>query len=599
MPDTGSRGSLLWKLYSGYALLVLITAFVSGVLVTSRVEEDLRAEVERGLQVSAELLAEVSEGRLEGPADDAFERRVRDLGSRIGVRLTVVRADGIVVADSEEDPSRMGDHGARPEILEARDRGSSFVTRRSDTVGTVMTYAALSIRRDGRVVGFARAALPLTYVEERLASHRRIVLVAGLVAALAGLVLGYPVVRRITAPLRSMTIAAEAIAEGQPGRAVRATSHDEIGRLARAFNRMSEALRDRVETIERDRSKLEAILASMVEGVVAIDLAEKVVHLNDVAARILTTSPLDALGRRIWEVTRVREVCEALEATLAGGGEARGEFRLPGEPRDRVVSIHSAPLRGASGATAGGVVVLHDITELRRLEGIRRDFVANVSHELKTPLTAIRGAVETMVEDDEMDPAIRARFLGKVRDQCSRLTSLVSDLLVLSRVELLEGELEKEPVDVRGPVREAAGGWQPAAVEKNLSLSIEVPPEPLLVEGDRESLRQAVDNLASNAIRYTPPGGRVWIRARHEGGEIVLEAEDTGIGIEPRHQERVFERFYRVDKARSRELGGTGLGLAIVKHIALAHGGRVSLSSVPGRGSVFRVHLPPGTDRAE
>jgi two-component system phosphate regulon sensor histidine kinase PhoR len=277
---------------------------------------------------------------------------------------------------------------------------------------------------------------------------------------------------------------------------------------------------------------------------------------------------------------------------MRNGSEQNREVRLPAERRDRVLLLQASPLRDAAGELSGAVLVLHDVTELRHLEEVRRDFVANVSHEVKTPLTAIRGMVETILEDPSMDEPTRNRFLERVRSQAGRLSALVTDLLTLSRVERREEAPEKGTLDLRGPVRESFEQQTSEGEDKGLSMEIETPDSPVPVFGDMEALRQAVDNLLSNAVRYTPSEGRIWVRLRTEGEFAVVEVQDTGIGIEPRHQERVFERFYRVDKARSRELGGTGLGLSIVKHITIAHEGSVSLESAPGQGSTFRIRLP-------
>jgi two-component system phosphate regulon sensor histidine kinase PhoR len=239
------------------------------------------------------------------------------------------------------------------------------------------------------------------------------------------------------------------------------------------------------------------------------------------------------------------------------------------------------------------VLVLHEVTELRRLETLRRDFVANVSHELKTPLTAIRGLVETLEDDDAMPAELRRRFLGKIRVQGEHLAAQVADLLTLSRLESLERPLEMERMDLRDLARQALALHQGGAEERGLVLAAEIPDGPLVVKGERAALVQALGNLLDNALKYTPAGGTVTLRLRADGSRTLFEVEDTGIGIEPRDRERIFERFYRVDRARSRALGGTGLGLAIVKHVAQRHGGRVAVASVPGQGSVFTLSLPP------
>jgi two-component system phosphate regulon sensor histidine kinase PhoR len=274
------------------------------------------------------------------------------------------------------------------------------------------------------------------------------------------------------------------------------------------------------------------------------------------------------------------------------------EARISKPHKDQVIQLIGSPLKNAGGQRVGAVVVMHDLSELRQLEGVRRDFVANISHELKTPLAAIRGLVETLIDDERMDPATHRRFIEKIHDQSLRLSSLVSDLLTLSRLESDQGGLQFESVDLRDVVAESYRAQVHAAETKQLDMKARVSDDPIVISGDGEALRELVDNLLSNAIKFTPERGRVDVRLGVEGPNAVLTVEDSGIGIAPEDQGRVFERFYRVDKARSRQLGGTGLGLSIVKHVALAHGGTVSLKSATGRGSTFRVQVPvrpPGT----
>jgi two-component system phosphate regulon sensor histidine kinase PhoR len=298
------------------------------------------------------------------------------------------------------------------------------------------------------------------------------------------------------------------------------------------------------------------------------------------------------VGRRVWELTRIRAVSEVLAAVLARSGEVIREVRVVEGPREQILQLHAAPLSTGLGDPAGAVVVLHDITTERRLEETRRDFVANVSHELKTPLTAITALVETILDDDQMDPSVRARFLAKVRDQCARLTAMVRDLLDLSRIESGDIRPEFAPVDLRRTIRQAVSGVQEEAERRDVALTLELPAQPVKIMGDERALGRMLGNLLENAIKYTGKGGHVVVAATVTGGEVVVEVQDDGVGIEERHHSRIFERFYRVDLGRSREVGGTGLGLSIVKHVALAHDGRVGLRSSPGEGSTFQVVLP-------
>jgi two-component system phosphate regulon sensor histidine kinase PhoR len=585
----------LWKLYAGYSLLVLLAVVTVGVLVGRRITTDTLREVERSLLVQAHLLQNIAASALAGYGDTDLQAEVRELGDRIDSRLTVIRADGIVLADSEEEPSSMDNHGSRPEVVAARMDGVGVSTRFSRTVAANLMYVALPVTRGDEVLGYVRASLPLTIIRTSLNGLRGAVALGAIVAAAIALLFGFFVARRVTAPLTSMTDAAESIAAGDYGRRVGTKSGDEIGQLANSFNRMASELEKRVQTITEDRAKLLTVLGGMVEGVVAVDGDQKVVHLNAAAGRILGVASAESIGNPIWEVTRVRKVGEALEQTLKDAREVSSELRLIGEPRDKIVDLHAAPLQSGQGGLVGAVLVLHEVTELRRLETVRQDFVANVSHELKTPITAIRGLIDTVVEDQNMPIETRTRFLGKVQEQSRRLSLLVTDLLTLARLESADGMLESETLDLRDSVSRSISNLISAADDRGIELLTDVPEAAVRVVGDYQALELVVNNLLDNALKYTPQGGKVWVRVDTDGKSAILEVVDTGIGIAREHHERIFERFYRVDKARSREVGGTGLGLSIVKHICKLLGGSVSIASDIGVGSTFRVRLPLST----
>lgn len=596
------RSRFFWKLYAGYiAVILLTTAFVVG-LAAWQLRRDWLHETEVVLRSKAALLRELAlpalvreerGGDAGATADpEALRRRIRVLGGEIAARLTVVRADGVVVADSEQDPSAMNNHIDRPEILAARSHGAGASTRRSETVNATMLYVALRVEDESRIVGYARAALPLVSFDTQLRELTRPVVFGAAIAALLALLLGLYASWRVTSPLSAMTDAARAIAQGQFDQRVAIAARDEVGDLARSFNTMRDELEQRVKTITTDRSRVLAILSSMVEGVVAVDGDERIVHMNAVAGALLGVRPEEVSGKRVWEATRFQEVNDALAQSMREATSIRSEARLVGEKRDRVIEVNAAPLRGGDGGVAGAVVVLHDVTELRRLEEVRREFVANVSHELKTPLTAIRGMVETLIDDAAIEPAKREHFLSRIHDQTLRLSALVTDLLTLSRVESRGSALERERFDLREVAAESARAVAPAMEERALAFELSQPEEAVLVVGDRGALAQAINNLLDNAVKYTPQGGRVRLSVARAGEMACVEVRDTGIGIEPREQERIFERFYRVDKGRSRDLGGTGIGLSIVRNVARVHGGRASVESAPGQGSVFSIFIP-------
>ncbi len=585
----------LWKLYAAYVVLILLTASIVGLLASQQVKVAYRQDREEQLRKEADLLRDESHSALAAGQDPSVQERVQRLADTLGIRLTVILEDGAVIADSEKDPASMDNHRNRPEVQQADKNGYGSASRHSDTVNTDMLYVALPVNQSGRRLGYVRASLPLTVIEDRMAQMQTAVAVGVFVAAAIALLVGYLFARHVTRPLGKMTVAAMAIAEGEYQRRVDQTSSDEMGQLAQAFNTMASQLEERLRTINKDRKELLAILSGMVEGVIAVDRDRRVVQMNAAAGKMLQLSPSQCIGKNIAKVTRVEQIRESLSSTLLNGAEARGEVHL-NTGSDQHLQTRTAPLLDSDGNLDGAVIVIHDVTELRRLEVVRRDFVANVSHELKTPITAIRGLIETVIDDSDMAGKIRKKFLRKIRKQSHRLSNLVTDLLNLSRLQSEESGLQRNVVDLREAVIESARELLALAHEKSLTVQQQLPEVPICVWGEVDALQQAITNLLDNAIKYTPQGGKICLRVFSGNQFATLEIEDTGIGIHPKHQKRIFERFYRVDKARSREMGGTGLGLAIVKHVCLSLGGNVSVESAVSKGSIFRMQLPVVTD---
>jgi two-component system phosphate regulon sensor histidine kinase PhoR len=443
--------------------------------------------------------------------------------------------------------------------------------------------------------------------------------VAKLVAlsVLPALIFAYWLSRHISTPLRELVQAAERISAGDLNQRVFVDSQDEIATLARVFNHMSERLMAQFAELEEDRQQLRTILSAMVEGVVALDAEERILFANERAAQLLALHATQAVGRRLWETVRQSTLQDVVRRALQGTGPSHGEFTAEGGS-GKNLTIHAMALPGQP--PRGAVLVLHDTTELRRLERVRQEFVANVSHELKTPLSVITACVETLLDGSEHDAAHLHRFLEQISEQAQRLHTLILDLLSLARIETGTEVFTFESVRLDSVVCDCLDAHRALAEAKNLSLEAVEPGSAweisdrseavaslasttetaasVVVRGgvvawaDDESVRQIVDNLVDNAIKYTPAGGRIWVRWRAEDNEVVIEVEDTGIGIPDRDLPRIFERFYRADRARSRELGGTGLGLSIVKHLVQSMHGSVRATSRLGLGTMFHLRLP-------
>jgi two-component system phosphate regulon sensor histidine kinase PhoR len=504
----------------------------------------------------------------------------------------MVNAEGMVLGDSDEDPRSMENHGARPEVKHALQGEVGLSTRYSNTLQTIMMYVAVPVKENDEIVAVVRAAVPVSAVEDTLASFYRDIVIGGVVMVVLAAVVSIAVFRRLTGPLRELRNGASRFADGDLGSKLPVPDTEEIADLSESMNSMAAQLDARIRTIAQQRNEREAILSSMSEGVLALDADEKVVSLNRVAGDLLGLDLQQSRGRALYEVVRIPSLLEFVEKALHSSDTTEMEISLLGTA-ERYLQTHAATLKDSSGEHVGVVLVFNDITRLKRLESIRRDFVANVSHELKTPITAITGSVETLLGGALASPHDNQRFLEIIARHSDRLNTLVDDLLSLAR---LESQAEREEITLtHGRLAEVLQASILACRERSAQRQVEVTcscdPD-LEADVNQVQLEQAVSNLIDNAIKYSEAGQRVEVVAAEQEGEIRVSVRDHGCGISQEHLPRLFERFYRVDKGRSRGLGGTGLGLAIVKHIALAHSGRVSVESTPGEGSVFTIHLP-------
>jgi two-component system phosphate regulon sensor histidine kinase PhoR len=576
---------MFWRLFLAYGLLILGAVGLLGIVLAGRVERQHQRQINEMLRTRALLVREAFRGE---PASN-WQERVRRLGQEIATRITLIARDGRVLADSDEDPARMENHGERPEIQAARDTGFGTEIRFSQTLGARMQYVA--VRQEGEgPVGFVRVALPHDAIEHELAGISRLVWTAAAGTGLGAMILAFWLARRTAGPLAELTHGAERIAAGEYGYKVYALGVDETGRLARAFNHMSERLAMQFAQLEEDRQQMRTILSGMVEGVIALDGEQRILFVNERAAQVLGL-PVRPSGRRLWEVVRHRALQEVVDKALASAEPCQGDLNWDG-PAPRSLTVHAARLPGAP--ARGAVLVLHDTTELKRLERVRQEFVANVSHELKTPLSVIKACVETLLDGAVEDPQHRGPFLEQIAGQADRLHALILDLLSLARIEAGTQVFDLQAVPVAPLVARCLERHRARANAQDHCLEA-VPPQgngALAVWADEEAVREILDNLVDNALKYTPAGGRVWIRWGPGDGYADIEVGDTGIGIPEADLPRIFERFYRVDKARAREKGGTGLGLSIVKHLVQAMQGSVEAASRVGEGTRFRIRLP-------
>lgn len=596
---------LFWKLFVVYVGLNLTLAIGFLIVVTYSQSDEINRQVEQRLENTAvmlraqvrtnltEMLQQDDETTTRIDSAKQLQSQIKQLASETQTRFTIINQDGEVLADSEQDPAKMLNHANRSELLAASSAGLGTATRKSPTLGIDMFYVAVPIKiqsgenQDSKTA-FVRVAERLDAIQERVSRVRRYILLFATIFGAIATGLTYTIVGRIIEPLSQLTQKAQAIAAGDDQTPVTVQSEDEIGVLAGAFNQMQSKLGKRFRQLRDNNEQMTTVLSSMDEGIIALDAKEQIVLANNASKQLLDVSG-DAIGRSILEVVRSRPLHEITAKCFETGRSVQSEFQSTG-PLRRDLEVRATCLPGVP--TPGIVLVLHDITELRRLENLRREFVANVSHELKTPLASIRAYAETLRLGALNDPDNNVKFLHRIEEQADRLHQLILDMLQIARVESGEEAFEITSVPV-GPVIESSiSQYATSAERKQIELVSVSPESPIVVAADKDGVRAILDNLVSNAIKYTPEGGTVTVRWLRENDFAIIEVQDTGIGIDKENQSRVFERFYRVDLARSREMGGTGLGLSIVKHLSQAFGGGVDLTSEVGEGCTFRVSLP-------
>ena len=570
---------------------ILISLIIIGIYISFFFKEYYIKAITTQLKSNSLLIRDIIKADIQEKDIERLNLVTKRLGREINTRLTIINPEGMVLGDSEENPQKMENHSDRPEIKEAIKGRIGKSSRYSTTLKKDMMYLALPIKDDAyRVIGAVRVSIPLDELENRVGQIYRIIGWGGLLAVTISLGISFALARRVSRPISQMAQAAKMISKGDLSRRIREDSRDEVGDLAYSFNRMSEELQRQMGDLAREVSEKEALLSSMIEGVLAIDRDEHVILINQAAQRMLELGPDDALGKFHWEVIRNAEINNLFKEVLKT--KEQKEVKLQIGPLDeRAFMVYAAPIRARGGNILGVVAVFHDVTEIRRLEKVRMEFVANVSHELRTPLTSIKGFVETLKRGaiDERENAVN--FLDIIERHTDRLNQLITDLLDLSRVETGKKKMDFQPIKVEELINRAVSHFMEISNKNRPKIKYNIPSDLPMVLADEEGIETVLKNLLDNAVKYTPKRGEINITSTDKDDYIEIAVVDNGIGIPSRDLPRIFERFYCVDKARSRELGGTGLGLSIVKHIIEAHGGTVGVESEVGEGSRFTFTL--------
>jgi len=587
-----ARQRILWHLFLASLLLILGSVIALSVYGTRLLRNFYLSQVEKGLESRACLVKDQISDLLKFEDFSRLDALCKQWGRTSHTRITVILPFGKVVADSDANVKEMGDHSDRPEILSAFQTGKGSHVRPSDTLNISMMYFALALEEEGASKAVARRSVRITDIEEALAGINHRIAWGGVIVVVCAGGISLWISRRISHPIEQMKEAAQRYARGDLAARVSVPHSAELGALADCLNEMARQMHARIQTVTKQRNELEAILSSMVEGVLAIDGEGKVLSINEAARTLLGIEFGSTEGRLVQEIVRNPELQQFVAKLLHRTAALEAEISFPDVQGERFFQLHGTSLSDVDGPT-GAVIVLNDMTRMRQLENLRRDFVANVSHELKTPVTSIKGFVETLLEGAMDNPVEAKRFLNIIAQQSNRLNSIIEDILSLSLIEeygekrtiFLETEKLK-PVLV-----DAIALCQAAAEKKDITIELSCAEE-LKAKINSLFLEQAIVNLIHNAVKYSGPSSKIRVSVTRDEKSVYISVSDNGPGIAPEHLERIFERFYVVDKARSRKLGGTGLGLAIVKHVAQAHGGEVTVESKLGEGSTFTIYLP-------
>jgi len=590
----GKRRRLTRKLFLLHSIVLLAAVAITGWYIGRTVSGQCMESALFHLKAQTSLLEKVAQGKFSENHSQELDEILKEVAAKTPAHLTVFLSSGEIIADSIETPARKMDY--MPEVKDALEGKPSTLTRPSLTTDLNMTYLAVPVVEGGRVAGVVRAgvAADSTKCWPKL-GYTELTLGAILVVVFAGITSRY-VSRRIRVPIAELRRAASSFESTDLDYRLDVSDSEEFGPLAHDLNTLAAQLRERMTLILGQRNELEAVLGGMVEAVLLIDTGERVLRVNRAGERLFRIDENLVKNRSVQEAIRNTDLHRFITRTLGGQGPIEGDITIIGPP-DKFLQAHGTTLEDADGNISSAIVVLNDVTRLKTLENIRRDFVANVSHELKTPITSIKGFLETLRDGAVIDPENTTKFLEIIIKHADRLSEIIEDLLSLSRIERdrERGEIVLEEGPIIPVLESVVRACAKRCAIKNIAIQLDFPGD-IIARINTTLLEQAVVNLVDNAVKYSEPGSSVLIQAFKNDDRITIRVKDSGCGIPKEHLTRIFERFYRVDKARSRKVGGTGLGLSIVRHIVNAHGGEISVESSPGRGSAFSICLPVTMD---
>lgn len=580
------------KIFVYFIIVLLISLGISGLITTHIVGSMYNKDVEDKLMAESDIIREQLTDYINTNNFTGMQEILSRINKNTNTRITVIDTTGKVMAETNYNLSLMENHLSRPEVQQALSGIVGKQRRFSTTMQVNYLYIAEPVYQNGKITAIVRLATPL----KQLKGITRSISVSTLLALVPGLILAlllaYRFAINITKPIKEIKNAAAEIAEGKLDADINIISSDEIGQLAKSINFMAASLKDKLNSIEDKNSKMEAILSSVMNGIIAVDSSNHILFINPMAQKMLGIQEEDITGKHLLQVIRNNKLDNMIRGILEESSTIDEELTIT-YPEEKICRLVTNPIRyPGSNRIVGIIIIIQDITQIRKLERMRSEFVANVSHELKTPLTSIKGFVETLKAGAIEDSEASIRFLNIIEDEADRLNRLISDILSLSELENRKLKVNVEDISVSVMVKEIVSMLQNQADKKDISLLYSVEEDIYKLKGDLDQFKQMLINLIDNAIKYTPEEGCVEITAYNEGDNVVIKVKDNGIGIPKEHIPRLFERFYTADKARSRKVGGTGLGLAIVKHIVLQFNGQIGVQSEIGKGTEFTVILP-------
>ncbi|MDD5476558.1 MAG: ATP-binding protein [Syntrophales bacterium] len=579
------KKNLVYKLFATYLLLALVAILTVNVYLGGHIKVHLKEKIEQDLLTYAKLINVTA-------SMEEMESAARHIAETAGTRVTLIDKRGFVLADTESSPSEMENHFDRPEIQESRVRGAGQATRLSATLGIETLYVAVAIGDESKTVGYIRLAKPLTEVKDSMNALNLALFQSFLLIGAISFLVAFVFSQRLVSPIQEMEEFTTKLQKGEfPGKLL-ISAADERGRLARNINYLVNELREKIDWATEEKSKLEAAFSSMTDSVFILDDDGVIEVYNDSFKSMFPAGHGDVIGKTPLDAFRNVDLQDTLERFNENKQILSREITI-GNGDPRVMEVTLCPIRGLPAHETKTMIVFHDVTRVKKLEKMRADFVANVTHEIKTPLTAILGCIETLSRGaiDNRDTALH--FLDVIGRHAERLNRLVDDLLTISDLELGELPLSIEDLPLESVLTVLWPLIESQALKKNVHLAKDVPSELLPLRGDKDRVVQVLLNVLDNAVKFTDSGGSVSLTARHAGQDTLeIKISDTGIGIPKSDLSRLGERFYRVDRARSRQSGGTGLGLSIVKHLMAAHGGRVDITSRPGGGTDVRLFFP-------